>query len=91
MTNLNEAARKLDAALKRLEGNLEAVFDQIGDPGIARREVEALTKDRAQIAEELDASLARENELQKLADDASVALGSAIAEVRAALLRQGEG
>ena len=45
----------------------------------------------ARLAEELDASLARENELQKLADEASAALGSAIAEVRAALERQGEG
>jgi len=91
MTNIDQAAAKLDTALKRLEGNLEAVFERSGDPGVVRREVEALTLDRARLAEELDASLARENELQKLADEASAALGSAIAEVRAALERQGEG
>jgi len=91
MKNLDEAAKKLQTALKRLEQNLEASFDQMGDPAIARREVEALTRDRARLAEELDASLGRENELQKLADEASVALGSAIAEVRAALERQEEG
>lgn len=90
MTNLDHAAARLDAALKRLEGNLEAVFDRAGDPGLVRREVEALTRDRARLAEELDASLARENELQALADEASTALGAAIAEVRAALERQGE-
>lgn len=90
MMNLDQATAKLDAALKRLEGNLEALFERAGDPGIVRREVEALTKDRARLAEELDASLGRENELQKLADEASAALGSAIAEVRAALARQGE-
>ena len=88
MKNLDEAAKKLDMALKRLERNLEASFDEAGDRRVARREVEALTRDRARLAEELDASLGRENELQKLADEASLALGSAIAEVRAALERQ---
>ena len=91
MTNIDQATAKLDEALKRLEGNLDAVFEKAGDPGLVRREVDALSRDRANLAEELDASLARENELQKLADEASVALGSAIAEVRAALERQGEG
>lgn len=90
MTNLDEATGKLDAALARLEGRLGAVLEQTGDPGVARREVEALTEDRARLAEELDAALAREKELQALADEASVALGSAIAEVRAALERQGD-
>jgi hypothetical protein len=42
------------------------------------------------MAEELDASLSREKDLQALADEASEALGSAIAEVRAALGRDGE-
>ena len=36
----------------------------------------------ARMAEELDASLARETELQALADEASSALGAAIEEVR---------
>lgn len=90
MTNLDQASAKLSAALTRLEGNLDVLLEHSGDPGVARREVEALTRDRARLAEELDASLARENELQNLADEASVALGSAIAEVRAALVRQGE-
>jgi hypothetical protein len=90
MTNLNQASAKLSAALTRLERNLDTLFEHAGDPGVGRREVEALTQDRARLAEELDASLARENELQKLADEASVALGAAIAEVRAALVRQGE-
>ena len=91
MMTLDEATAKLDRALRRLEGNLEAVFERAGDPGVVRREVDALTQDRAKLAEELDASLARENELQKLADEASSALGAAISEVRAALERQGEG
>lgn len=90
MMTLDQATEKLDAALKRLEGTLDGVFERAGDPDIARREVAALNQDRANLAEELDAALAREKELQLLADEASVALGSAIAEVRAALERQGE-
>lgn len=89
MTYFDEAAKKLDAALKRLESNLLERAETGANPGVARREVEALTRDRARLAEELDASLSRENELQKLADEASIALGSAISEVRAALERQG--
>ncbi|MEL7128796.1 MAG: DUF4164 family protein [Pseudomonadota bacterium] len=88
MTTLDDATAKLEAALRRLESNIEGVFEQAGDPALFRREVAALTTDRARLAEELDASLARENELQALADEASAALGSAIAEVRAALERE---
>ena len=87
MTSLDDATAKLDAALRRLEGQVERLFEQAGDPAIVRREVEALTQDRARLAEELDASLARETELQALADEASAALGAAIEEVRAALER----
>ncbi len=90
MTKLTTAVANLDAALKRLEGHLDYVFELAGDPKAARREIAALNKDRAQLAEDLDAALARERELQTLADEASAALGSAIAEVRAALEKQGD-
>lgn len=87
MTSLDAASAKLQAALRRLEGSIESVYEQAGDPAVVRREVEALTRDRARLAEELDASLARETELQALADEASAALGAAIEEVRSALER----
>ncbi len=89
MTSLDAASAKLQAALRRLEGSIESVYEQAGDPAVVRREVEALTRDRARLAEELDASLARETELQALADEASAALGAAIEEVRSALERSG--
>ena len=41
--------------------------------------------DRARLAGDLDAARSRERELQKLADEASEALGAAISEVREAL------
>lgn len=89
MTSLDDAIKALDAAVGLLESNFETIVDRLGDPALARREVEILMADRARLANELDASLARENELQTLADEASVALGSAIAEVRSALEKQG--
>ncbi len=51
-------------------------------------EAEALRRDRAKLAEDLDASRARERELEALADEASKALGVAIAEVKAAMQAQ---
>jgi hypothetical protein len=56
---------------------------------VMRAELAALAEDRARMAEELDGSLAREEELQALADEASEALGTAIEEVRAALGKDG--
>lgn len=85
MTDLDPAAARLDAALKRLEAALEAHLLRAGNPAALRAEIAALVTDRANLAEALDQSLAREQELQALADEASLALGSAIEEVRAAL------
>ena len=89
MTRLTDASQRLDAALARLEGALDALFERSVTPESASREVEALLADRVQLADDLDAALEREAELQALADEASAALGSAIDEVRAALVHGG--
>lgn len=85
MKDMDLAAGRLDAALKRLEVALDAHLNRAGDPAALRAEIAALVSDRSRIAGELDAALARELELQQLADAASDALGAAIQEVRAAL------
>jgi len=85
MTDLDPAALSLDSALRRLEAALEAHLLRAGNPAALRAEIAALVSDRANLAEALDQSLAREQELQAVADEASLALGSAIEEVRAAL------
>lgn len=85
MSELEPAAERLDTALKRLEAALEAHLVRVGNPAALRAEIAALVTDRVRLAEELDQSLTREKELQSLADEASVALGAAIEEVRAAL------
>lgn len=88
MTQLDTSLQQLDAALTRLEGSLDTLLSRTGNPATSQAELAALIEDRVQLAEELDASLAREKELQTLADEASAALGAAIAEVRAALGRE---
>ncbi len=90
MSVIDPAATRLDQALRRLEGAVEGLFERSGDPGVLRKELNAMMEDRARLAEQLDESLAREKELQSLADEASEALGAAIAEVRAALGREGQ-
>ncbi|MEP1144794.1 MAG: DUF4164 family protein [Henriciella sp.] len=90
MSVIDAAATRLDKALGRLEGAVGTLFDRSGDPSLLRQELTAMMEDRARLAEQLDESLAREKELQALADEASEALGAAIAEVRAALGREGQ-
>jgi uncharacterized protein (DUF3084 family) len=90
MNRIESAADRLDAALRRLEGALESYFSRTGDPNSLRAEIDALAGDRARLAAELDSALAREQELQALADEASEALGLAIREVRAALKPEDE-
>ena len=88
MSSIDESVAALDAALRRLESVVDGLLARAGDPALARKEVAALIEDRARLADELEAALAREGELQALADEASAALGSAIEEVRAALDRE---
>ena len=79
------ALQQLEAAIDRLEGRLDGLFDRLESHRSREREAEALRMDRARLAGDLDAAKARERELQRLADEASEALGAAISEVREAL------
>lgn len=90
MNTMDQAIDELDTALSRLERAVDGLFERSGDPNAKQRELAAMIKDRNEIAQKLDASLAREAELKILADEASEALGSAIAEVRAVLAREGQ-
>ena len=82
---LDAAARKLSDALMRLELQVETMLDRLDSHRSYEREAEALRLDRARLASDLDSARARERELQRLADEASEALGAAISEVREAL------
>lgn len=82
---MDAAAQRLADAIGRLEGRLEGLFERLESHRPHAREAEALRMDRARLASDLDAARSRERELQKLADEASEALGAAISEVREAL------
>jgi hypothetical protein len=92
MTETNEpplpidaAAQRLADAIYRLESRLDGLFERLDSVRVYEREADALRMDRVRLATDLDAARARERELQRLADDASEALGAAISEVREAL------
>jgi len=82
---IDTALQQLEAAIDRLEGRLDGLFDRLETHRSHEREADALRMDRARLAGDLDAAKARERELQRLADEASEALGAAISEVREAL------
>ena len=82
---IDGALQQLEAAIDRLEGRLDGLFDRLETHRSREREADALRMDRARLAGDLDAAKARERELQRLADEASEALGAAISEVREAL------
>ena len=82
---IDTALQQLEAAIDRLEGRLDGLFDRLETHRSREREGDALRMDRVRLAGDLDAAKARERELQRLADEASEALGAAISEVREAL------
>lgn len=82
---MDEALKRLEAAIDKLEGRLDGLFERVDGYRAHEKEAEALRKDRARLASDLDLAKAREKELQRLADEASEALGAAISEVREAL------
>jgi len=82
---MDEALLRLEAAIDRLEGRLDGLFERLDGHRTQEREADALRVDRTRLAGDLDAARARERELQRLADEASEALGAAISEVREAL------
>ena len=82
---MDAALQRLEAAIDRLEGRLDGLFERLDGFRAHEKEAEALRRDRARLASDLDVAKAREKELQRLADEASEALGAAIFEVREAL------
>lgn len=83
---LDLAARRLEQAMHMLEQRLAQRLKSAGDAvgGL-------FDQDRANLAAELDEARAHERELEEAGAEASVALGRAIAEIRAALNGAGAG
>jgi hypothetical protein len=82
--SIEAAARRLERAVVLLEQRMNRLSGEAETGGLFDR-------DRSKLASELDAARARERELADAGEQASIALGKAIAEIRAALGPQGEG
>ena len=80
---LDLAARRLESAVHVLEQRLSQRLKAAGDDAGGLFDL-----DRARLAAELDQARARERELEAAGTQASVALGNAIQEIRAALAGQ---
>jgi hypothetical protein len=77
---LDTAISRLDRAVALLEARIAALINAAdGANG------DLFDEDRAQLAVALDAAKGRERELEAAGQQASIALGRAIAEIRAAL------
>ena len=77
---LDLAAKRLERALMTLEQRLTRRDETAGAVADG-----AIEQDRARLAAELDASRARERELEEAGAEASAALARAIDEIRSAL------
>ena len=75
---IETTARRLERAVVLLEQRLSRLSGEAKAGGL-------FDQDRAKLAEELDTARARERELSEAGEQASRALGRAIAEIRAAL------
>jgi hypothetical protein len=75
---IDQAAKRLERSVALLEQRLSRLSGEAQAGGL-------FDEDRAKLAAELDASRSRERELAEAGDQASKALGRAIAEIRAAL------
>ena len=82
---LDQAAKRLESALHVLEQRLSQKLKAAGDEAGG-----LFDQDRANLASQLDQSKARERELEEAGAQASVALGRAIQEIRAALNGQAQ-
>ncbi len=80
--SIERAARRLERAVVRIEKRLSRLNGEADAGGL-------FDEDRSKLAAELDAARARERELAEAGHQASLALGRAIAEIRAALSDKG--
>ena len=80
--SIERAARRLEKAVMALEKRLSRLNGEADAGGL-------FDEDRSKLAAELDAARARERERAEAGQQASVALGRAISEIKAALGQQG--
>ena len=82
---MSQGENALDLAAKRLESAVHVLEQRLGQKLRAAGDGGLFEQDRARLATQLDQAKARERELEAAGAQASVALGKAIQEIRAAL------
>jgi hypothetical protein len=88
---MEQAVKRLDAALKGLEHAVEERLSlAVGADGLAE-EVQMLTSDRARLAENLDQAQARAGKLETVNRDVSRRLDTAIESIRTVLAEEESG
>ena len=63
---MDDALKRLEGAIDRLEGRLDSLFQRLEGSRAYEKEADALRKDRARLASDLDVAKAREKELQQV-------------------------
>lgn len=78
---VDDALRRLETVLSRLEGAVAQRFEAERDPSDLETELALMSEDRARLASELDAASARLVEVEATSEDVGHRLGRAIAAV----------
>ncbi|MDB5646025.1 MAG: hypothetical protein JWQ05_1694 [Methylobacterium sp.] len=82
---IDDALRRLETVLSRLEGAVAHRFEAERDPSDLETELALMGEDRARLAAELDAASARLVEVEATSRDVGQRLGRAIATVEGVL------
>ncbi|MCJ2043427.1 DUF4164 domain-containing protein [Methylobacterium sp. J-078] len=82
---IDDALRRLETVLSRLEGAVAQRFEAERDPSDLETELAMMSEDRARLAAELDAASARLVEVEATSADVGERLGRAIAAVEGVL------
>ena len=82
---MEAATKRLSAALDALHEAVERRCDSDGDHGVLAARAQALSADRAQLAEQLDGSLSRARTLERVNREVAQKLDAAMATVRAVI------
>jgi hypothetical protein len=87
--SIDEALRRLEAAIELLEETLERRLDRTRAAGDAEGELHRLGADRSRLAQSLDAAEARSAHLSEINAEVSRGLVEAMESIRDVLARQG--
>ncbi|MCJ2034566.1 DUF4164 domain-containing protein [Methylobacterium sp. J-068] len=82
---IDDALRRLETVLTRLEGAVAQRFEAERDPSDLETELALMGEDRVRLAAELDAASARLVEVEAASQDVGQRLGRAIAAVEGVL------